>query len=96
MLVISENLIPINRMAPEKFSLFKKIENQLLLPPSNFRGLMAVISFNIARKELKIEEISEVNQLLQPSNLVLIYVHGIYELSRMLMTKNVNSYISKG
>ena len=56
---------------------------------------MAVISFNIARKELKIAQISEVNQLLQPSNLVLIYVHGIYQLSPMRMTKNVNSYISK-
>ena len=56
---------------------------------------MAVISFNITRKELKTEQISEVNQLLQPSNLVLIYVHGIYQLSPMRMTKNVNSYISK-
>ena len=75
MLVISENLIPIYRMVPGKFSL----ENQLLLPSSNFSVLMAVISFNIARKELKIAQISEVNQLLQPSNLVLIYVHGIYQ-----------------
>ena len=40
---------------------------------------MAVISFNIARKELKIAQISEVNQLLQPSNLGLTYVHGIYQ-----------------
>ena len=40
---------------------------------------MAVISFNITRKELKTEQISEVNELLQPSNLVLIYVHGIYQ-----------------
>ena len=79
MLVISENLIPIYRMAPEKFSLFKKIENQLLLTPSNFSVLMAFISFNITRKELKIAQISEVNHPLQPSNLVLVYVHGIYQ-----------------
>ena len=54
---------------------------------------MADISFNIACKELKI---AQLNQLFQLLHLVHIYgLHGFYELSRMLMRKNVNDDVSK-
>ena len=52
---------------------------------------MADISFNIACKELKIAQIAQLNQLVQFLHLVDIYGHGFYELSRMLMRKNVNN-----
>ena len=56
---------------------------------------MADISFNIACKELKIAQIDQLNQLLQLLHLVHIYGHGFYELSRMLMRKNVDNDVSK-
>ena len=56
---------------------------------------MADISFNIAYKELKIAQIAQLTQLFQLLHLVYIYGHGFYELSRMLMRKNVNSDVSK-
>ena len=56
---------------------------------------MADISFNIACKELKIAQIAQLNQLFQLLPLVHIYGHGFYELSRMLMRKNVNNDFSK-
>ena len=56
---------------------------------------MADISFNIACKELKILQITQLNQLFQLLHLVHIYGHGFYELSRMLMRKNVNNDVSK-
>ena len=55
---------------------------------------MADISFNIACKELKIAQIAQFNQLCQLLNLVHIYGHGFYELSRMLIMKNVNNEVS--
>ena len=65
------------------------------LPPRNFAVLMTDISFNIAYKELKIAEIAQLNQLFQLLQLAHIYGHGFYELSRMLMRKNVNKDVSK-
>ena len=56
---------------------------------------MADISINIACKQLKIEQISQLNQLFQHLHLVHIYGHGFYDLSRMLMRKNVNNDVSK-
>ena len=60
---------------------------------------MADISFNIqlniACKKLKIAQIAQLNQLLQVLHLVHIYGNGLYELSRMLMRKTVNSDVSK-
>ena len=53
---------------------------------------MADISFNIARKELKIAQLYQLFRLL---HLIHIYGHGFYELSRMLMRKNVNNDVSK-
>ena len=53
--------------------------------------LMADISFNIACKELKIAQIAQLNQLFQVLHLVHIHSHCFYELSRMLMGKNVNN-----
>ena len=58
--------------------------------------LMADIFFNIASGELKIAPIDQLNQLFQLLHLVLdIYGYGFYELSRMLMRKNVNNDVSK-
>ena len=57
--------------------------------------MIADISLNIARKELKIAQIAPLNQLFQLLHLVRIYGHGFCELSRMLMRKNVNSDVSK-
>ena len=56
---------------------------------------MADISINIACKQLKIEQISQLNQLFQLLHLVHIYGHGFYDLSRMLMRKNVNNDVRK-
>ena len=56
---------------------------------------MADISYNIACKEPKIAQIAQVNQLFQLSNLVRTYRHRFYELSRMLMRKNVNNDVNK-
>ena len=56
---------------------------------------MADISVNTACKELKIAQISQLNKIFQLLHLVHIYGHGFYELSRMLMRKNVNNDVSK-
>ena len=56
---------------------------------------MTDISFNIARKELKIAQIAQLYQLFRLLHLIHIYGHGFYELSRMLMRKNVNNDVSK-
>ena len=56
---------------------------------------MADISFNIACKELKIAQIAHLNQLFQLLHLVYIYGHGFYELSCLLVRKNVNNDVSK-
>ena len=52
---------------------------------------MADIFFYIASKELKIAQITQVNQLFQLLNLVCIYGYGFYELGCMLMRENVNN-----
>ena len=62
-------------------------------PISQF--LMANISFNIACKELKIAQIAQLNQIFQLLHLVQIYGLGFYELSHILMRKNVNNDVSK-
>ena len=56
---------------------------------------MADISFNVDCIELKIAQIAQLNQLFQRLHLVYTYGHGFYELSRMLMRKNVNNDVSK-
>ena len=56
---------------------------------------MANISFNIACKELKITQIAQLNQLFQLLNLVYIYGHGFYELSRMLTEEKCKHDVSK-
>ena len=63
--------------------------------PAISQFLMADISFNIACKELKIAQIAQLNQLFQLLYLVHIYGHSFYELSRMLIRKNVNNDGSK-
>ena len=51
---------------------------------------MANISLDIAWKELKIAQIVQGNMLFQLLNLVGIKGHVFYELSRLLMMKNVS------
>ena len=63
--------------------------------PAISQFLMADISLNIAYKELKIAQIAQLNQLFQLLHLAHIYGHGFYELTRMLMRKNVNNDVSK-
>ena len=63
--------------------------------PAISQFLTAVISFNIACKRLKIAQIAQLNQLFQRFYLVHIYGHGFYELSLMIMRKNVNNDVSK-
>ena len=48
-----------------------------------------------ACRELKIAQIAQIYQLFQRLHLVHIYGHGFYELSRMLMRKNVHNDVSK-
>ena len=66
--------------------------HQLFCHPAISQFLMADISLNIACKELKIALIAQLNLLFQ----LLHLVHIFYELSRMLMRKNVNNDVSKG
>ena len=56
---------------------------------------MADISISIACKELEIVQIAQLNQLFELLHLVHIYDHGFYELSSMLMRKNVNNDVSE-
>ena len=51
---------------------------------------MSDISFNTACKELKIAQIAQLNQLFQLLHLAHIYGHWFYQVSRMLMSKNVS------
>ena len=55
--------------------------------------LMADISFNIACKELKIAQILQLNKLFQLLHLV--HKYGRYDLSSMLMRKNLTNDVSK-
>ena len=55
---------------------------------------MADISFNIACNNLKIGQVAWANQLFQLLNLVRIYGHGFFELTRTLMRKNVKNDFS--
>ena len=56
---------------------------------------MTDISFNIAFNKHKIAQIVLVNQLFQFLNLVGIFGHGFFVLSRTLMRKSVNNDVSK-
>ena len=62
--------------------------------PAISQFLMADISFNIVCKELQIVQIAQLNQLFQLLHLLHMYGHSFYELSRMLMRKNVNNDVS--
>ena len=63
--------------------------------PAISQFLIAVISFNTACKELKIAQITQLNQVFQLLHLAHIYGHGFYEVSGMLIRKNVNNDVSK-
>ena len=56
---------------------------------------MSDISLNTACKELKIAQIAQLNQLFQLLHLAHIQGHCLYQVSRMLMSKNVNNDVSK-
>ena len=55
---------------------------------------MADISFNIACNKLKIAQVVWANQLFQVLNLVRIYGHSFFELTRTLLRKNVTNDVS--
>ena len=88
-------------MVSEKFSSKKSksyrgcMAHYLFCHPAISQFFMADISFNTACKELKIAQISQLNKLFQPLHLAHIYGHGFYEVSRMLLIKNVNNDVSK-
>ena len=69
--------------------------HQLFCHPAISQFFMADISFNTACKELKIAQIAQLNQLFQPLHFAHIYGHGFCQVSRMLMSKNVNNDVSK-
>ena len=50
---------------------------------------------NTACKELKIAQIAQLNQIFQPLHLAHIYGHSFYEVSGMLLSKNVKNDVSK-
>ena len=81
-------------MVSEKFS-SKNSKFYRGCHPAISQFLMAVISFNTACKELKIAQIAQLNQLFQLLHLAHIYGHGFYDVSGMLMRKNVNNDVSK-
>ena len=66
--------------------------HQLFCHTAISQFLMADMSFNITCIELKIAQFNQIFQLL---HLVHIYGHDFFELSRMLMRKNVNNDVSK-
>ena len=69
--------------------------HQLFCHTAISQFLMADMLFNITCIELKIAQIAQFNQLFQLLHLVHIYGHDFFELSRMLMRKNVNNDVSK-
>ena len=56
---------------------------------------MAAISFVVVCKELKVVQITQINQLFQPLNLICAYSKAFYGLIRMIVSKNVNNDVSK-
>ena len=69
--------------------------HQLFCHTAISQFLMADKSFNITCIELRIAQIAQFNQIFQLLHLVHIYGHDFFELSRMLMRKNVNNDVSK-
>ena len=69
--------------------------HQLFCHTAISQFLMADMSFNTTCIELKIAQIAQFNQIFQLLHLVHIYGHDFFELSRMLMRKNVNNDVSK-
>ena len=67
------------------------------LPPSslNSQFLMAAMYFATVCKELKIAQIAQINQLVQFLNLICANGDSFYELTRMLMSINVNNDVGR-
>ena len=89
-------------MVSEKFSFKTRnfTENVWLInffATHQFRSFRWLIfpSILLACNKLKIGQDAWANQLFQLLNLVRIYGHGFFELTRTLMTKNVNNDFSK-
>ena len=84
-------------MVSEKFSFKTRhfTKNVWLINFFATQQFRSCSSFNIAFNKLKIAQIAQLNQLFQLLHLVHMCGHGFYELSRMLMRKNVNSDVSK-
>ena len=88
-------------MVSEKYSLKIEVftENVRFIDffaTQQFRSFCWLIFLSILlAKKLKIVQTAQLNQLFQALNLVRIYGHGFYDLSRVLMRKNVSNDVSK-
>ena len=51
--------------------------------------------FPVGKKSSGTTAIAQLSQLFQPLHLAHIYGHGFYDVSRMLLSKNVNNDVSK-
>ena len=56
---------------------------------------MADTSLKIASEKLQVAQITQLNQFFLTFEFVRIYGHGVYEVSRMLIRKNVNNNVNK-
>ena len=65
------------------------------LPQSNFAVFDDWCFLQYCLQRTKIVQIAQLNQLFQLLHLVHIYGYGFYELSRMIMRKNVNNDVRK-
>ena len=96
---ISENLSPMCRKCSEKFSLknpkiYKECMNSLTFwYPAVPQFLIAAI-FLVDCKGVKLAKITQINQLFSFLNLICIYGHIFYGLTRTIMSKNVNNDVT--
>ena len=80
---------------PKMFGeIYKECMNSLTFwHPAVPQFLIAAIFF-VDCKELKLAKNNQINQLFQFLNLICIYCHVFYGLTRMLMSKNVNNDVT--
>ena len=87
-------------MVLEKFStknskFYRDCISLTFLPQSNFAVFDDWYFLQYCLQRTKIVQIAQLNQLFQLLHLVHIYGYGFYELSRMIMRKNVNNDVRK-
>ena len=99
MIIISETLSPIYQIMSDKFSLknpkiYKECTNSLTFwHPAVPQFLIAAI-FLVDCKGVKLAKITQINQLFSFLNLICIYGHIFYGLTRTIMSKNVNNDVT--